>query len=28
VGVDKMDEAVQVLRKNWVHMYDAELYRL
>jgi hypothetical protein len=22
VGVDKMDEAVQVLRKNWVHMFD------
>ena len=28
VGVDKMDEAVQILRKNWVHMYDEELYRL
>ncbi len=26
VGVDKMDEAIQVLRKNWVHMYDEELY--
>ena len=28
VGVDKMAEAVQILRKNWVHMYDEELYRL
>jgi hypothetical protein len=28
VGVDKMDEAVQVLKKNWVHMYDQELYTL
>ena len=28
VGVDKMDEAIQVLRKNWVHMYDDELYRM
>jgi hypothetical protein len=28
VGVDKMDEAVQVLRKNWVHMFDEELYTL
>ena len=27
VGVDKMDEAIQVLKKNWVHMYDEELYR-
>ncbi len=26
VGVDKMDEAIQVLRKNWVHMFDEELY--
>ncbi len=28
VGVDKMDEATQVLRKNWVHMFDEELYTL
>ena len=28
VGVDKMEEAVQILRKNWVHMYDEELYKL
>jgi hypothetical protein len=28
VGVDKMEEAIQVLKKNWVHMYDQELYKL
>jgi hypothetical protein len=28
VGVDKMEEAMKVLKKNWVHMYDEELYRL
>ena len=28
VGVDKMDEAVQVLKKNCVHMYDQELYTM
>jgi hypothetical protein len=28
VGVDKMDEAVQVLKKNWVPMYDKELYSM
>jgi hypothetical protein len=28
VGVDKMEEATQVLKKNWVHIYDEELYRL
>ena len=28
VGVDKMEEATQVLRKNWVHMFDEELYQL
>ena len=28
VGVDKMDEAIQVLRKNWVHMFDEDLYTL
>jgi hypothetical protein len=28
MGVDKMAEAVQVLKKNWVHMYDEELYTL
>jgi hypothetical protein len=26
IGVDKMEEAVQVLKKNWVQMYDGELY--
>lgn len=28
VGVDKIEEAIQVLQKNWVHMYDEELYKL
>ena len=28
MGVDKMDEAIQVLKKNWVHMVDAELYKM
>lgn len=28
VGVDKLEEAIQVLRKNWVHMYDEELYSM
>ena len=28
VGVDKMEEATQVLKKNWVHMYDQELYTI
>jgi len=28
VGVDKMGEAIEVLKKNWVHMYDQELYSL
>jgi len=28
MGVDKMEEAIQVLKKNWVHMYDEELYTL
>ena len=28
VGVDKMEEAIQVLKKNWVHMLDEELYTL
>jgi hypothetical protein len=26
VGVDKMAETIEVLKKNWVHMYDEELY--
>jgi hypothetical protein len=26
IGVDKMEEAVQVLRENWVRMYDEDLY--
>jgi hypothetical protein len=28
VGVDKMEEATKVLKKNWVHMFDEDLYRL
>ena len=28
MGVDRMTEATQVLKKNWVHMYDEELYTL
>ncbi len=28
VGVDKMGEAIEVLKKNWVHMYDEDLYAL
>jgi len=28
VGVDKMEEAIQVLKRNWVHMFDEELYSL
>ncbi len=28
VGVDKIEDAIAVLKKNWVHMYDEELYRL
>ena len=28
LGVDRMDEAVQALRKNWVNLYDDELYHL
>jgi hypothetical protein len=28
MGVDKIEEAIQVLKKNWVHMYDEELYTL
>jgi hypothetical protein len=28
VGVDRLEEAIQVLKKNWVHMYDEELYTL
>jgi hypothetical protein len=28
IGVDKMEEAVQVLRKNWVQMLDEDLYAL
>jgi len=26
LGVDKMEEAVQALKKNWVRMYDEDLY--
>ncbi len=28
MGVDKMDEAIRVLKKNWVHMVDEELYKM
>ncbi|OGP65372.1 MAG: hypothetical protein A2169_07180 [Deltaproteobacteria bacterium RBG_13_47_9] len=28
MGVDKIPEAIEALRKNWVHMYDEELYTL
>ena len=28
VGVDQLEEAKQVLERNWVHMYDEELYTL
>jgi hypothetical protein len=28
VGVDRLEEAIQVFKKNWVHMYDEELYTL
>ena len=28
MGVDKMEDAMQVLKKNWVHMYGEELYTL
>jgi hypothetical protein len=28
VGVDKMEEAVKVLEKNWVRMYNEDLYAL
>ena len=28
VGVDKMEEAVQVLGKNWVQVYNEDLYAL
>jgi len=28
MGVDKMEEAIRVLKKNWVHMFDEELYKM
>jgi hypothetical protein len=28
MGVDKIEDAIKVLKKNWVHMYDDELYKL
>jgi len=28
VGVDKTEEAVQVLKKNWVHTFGKEIYAL
>src|SRR4030042_4373194 len=28
MGGEKLTEAIEALRKNWVHMYDEELYTL
>ena len=28
LGVDKTDEAIEVLRKNWVHTFGKEIYAL
>ena len=28
VGVDKTDEAIEVLKKNWVHTFGKEIYTL
>ncbi len=28
LGVDKMEEAIHVLKENWIQMYDEELYTL
>jgi hypothetical protein len=28
VGVDRTEEAVAILRKNWVHTFDTEIYSL
>ena len=28
IGVDKVPEAIEALKKNWVNMYDEELYGL
>jgi hypothetical protein len=28
VDVDKMEQAIAVLRKNWVHIFDDELYAM
>jgi hypothetical protein len=28
MGVDKMEEAIRGLKKNWVHMMDEELYKM
>jgi len=28
IGVDKMPEAIEALKKNWVHLYDEELCTL
>jgi hypothetical protein len=28
IGVDKMEDAIEALGKNWVQMYDGELYTL
>ncbi len=27
IGVDNMEKAIEVLNKNWVHMYDEDLYK-
>jgi len=28
MGVDRMADAVEILKKNWVHMFDEDLYTL
>lgn len=27
MGVDRIEKAIEVLKKNWVHMYNEELYK-
>lgn len=27
MGVDRIEQAIEVLKKNWVHMYNEELYK-
>ena len=28
LGVDKIEEAIKVLKKNWIHTYGQEIYSL